>query len=610
MPWPELSRRRRQSFEEIERTDWDWIFTPLISKLLEARLADWVCLGHFVGSRSAAQRRWLYFLSDEASPRPARDLGSHMPTLRFQRLMLLLSANAECRELARRNLLLTTEILDELDRIALTQMEGWQAEQAGLAKPLLLTYQSIREQESARLAPYIRILDVSRLALSVRQERKTRFRPSKLVSAAIIRALGEASDNSIAPFLHCQRGTITESATRYFQSLSSSVDRVPRAQLESSDPVVGKLLAEWASSDSSAPRRLASYIGWLDDISPLPRQVLTIPAWLPAETVEATSGGLVVLLRRRASATDLLGIANSFRLGCANWVVARGVRKGLDLAESVADHEVRQILEGLSNLIREFDEFLYEGATVESIADGMQGTVKWNTGAWLRSCGALVPCRVLLQTGFWFLQTWNFQDSRFALPFRLQGEPGFRELVENCWRASLRIACVRGLAKRAPDSAEEFHALASELSLLDDAYHPPIVEEKASLPLALTSDDKKDARRIHSFALTRLLLNLCREQLEHAPQRRPRVKLFPLGEETWQLEWQSDETCDLQPSDRPQSLARIVKFFRSLDLQKRASTLGGKDLRRALMEAIHLESRIEETREETSYCLTAEFPWT
>jgi len=523
--------------------------------------------------------------------------------------MLLLSANAECRDSARRNLLLTTEILDELDRITLTQTDSEQGDQAGLARPLLLTYQPLRNEESERLAPFIRILDGSRLALSLRQERKQRFRPSEIVSAAVARALDESSGATIVPFLQCESAAIQESVTRYFQRLDSTVKKVRIDELESPDPVVGKLLAEWTSIHSTAPRRLANYIGWLDDISRLPRQVLTIPAWLPAETIEATSGGLVVLLRRRAGPADLLGIANAFRLGCANWVVARGVRRGLDIAESVADHEVRQILEGLSNLVREFDEFLSEGTAADGAADGKQGTVKWNADTWLRGHGALLPARDLLQTGFWFLQTWNFQDSQFVLPFRLQAEPGFQKLVELCWQASLRVACVRGLAKRAPENAEEFHALASELSSLDDAYRPPIVDETAALRLALLCEDVKDARRKRSFALTRLLLNLCREQLEHAPERRPRVSLSSLGEDTWQLKWRSDVTCESQPSTGQQNLARIVRFFRNLDLRKRASTLGGRELRRALMEAIHLDSQVEETLEENGYRLTAEFPW-
>lgn len=605
--WGKLQQRHSRKFEQISKTDWEWIFTPLVVALLGSGLADWVCLGHFVGSRSEARRRWLYFLSEKASFEHASQRASASSKLRFHRLVLLFSANAECRELAAANLLLTTEILEELDRITLTNPTMDSEYELGLAKPLLLTYQG-HASDAEKLHRHARVLDVSRLGRSLRHARRSRYRPSASGLVSIGKALVRHADNEILPFLTCEEGGIRAIAAAYFRSLNDTTGRMVQPRITSADPVVHRLLENWAANDPTALRKIANYLLWLDDISGRAHCVLTIPAWLPAESIEASSGGLVVLFRKQVSADDLLGIANAFRMGCANWVVARGVREGLDLAQSVADHELKQVLLGLWSLVCRFDDFLADGVSGSAPAADKQGTVQWNEGAWLKEYGGIVASRELMRTGLWFLRTWNFEDSRAALPFALNEEPRFADLLERCWRAMITIACVRALALEPPRTIAEFRMSSEEISRLEAAYRSPAVDDSDSLPLAFFSGVVGDRRHRNSYSLTRLLLNLSREQFQHATRHRPSVSLQHLDQGPWRLEWTWDAHSDLQPGERVNSAAASTSFLGRRERTERL-TLSGEDLRRALVQSIDPESRVEESHDKGGYSFRAEFLW-
>jgi hypothetical protein len=614
--WQMLQSRRHRSVDQAKPTEWEWIFTPLINALLGSGVAGWVCLGHFVGTREAADRRWLYFLSPNYSPRISGSRTS--PTSAFKRALVLFSVNAECRDLASSRLLLTTQMLDLLTPSLLEREGPTEARDKRIGLPLYLDFAKDNEGiHDGSACDFFRIVHVPHASRIVAQLRSPRKRMQKTLSrqflspiAKLLEEVDVRDPHAVLPFLTAAKSSLSEFAELYFERDLPSVFSGPELFGSSDELLLQQPLFRPGDPDR---QRFARYLRWIFDVSPRAKGVLTIPAWLPSRSAEAVSGGLIVLLHKRPSLASLIGITNAFRLGCANWAVARGVQEGEMVAQSAVTHETQQLLEGLSDLLRQPTELLEVQEGGIDVSYGKLGRLIWKPEAWPARDSAIIPFGSLFRTGLALLRTWVRADNPSALPFDADRVSNFGDLVHESWRAIVRFGIVRQLWKTNRTSLEDLTKISSSVGQWELAYLPPQVRLSGRRFDILFSIARREDETLvrRTYWMTRLLLSLSREHLQHCqPHVVAKVTLEPLDSGEWHLVW----TASLAGAEagRSQVTEPLPDFVFDPYSRSGTSRVRGRDARAWIVRSIDPAGKTSEpvpTDASDSYFFEATFRW-
>lgn len=416
--------------------------------------------------------------------------------------------------------------------------------------------------------------------------------------------------HAVLPFLTADESPLSAFAELYLGRDLPSFLCDPEL-FESSD----KLLLQQPLFRPGAPDRLrfARYLRWILDVSPRAKGVLTIPAWLPSQSAEAVSGGLVVLLHKRPSLAGLIAITNAFRLGCANWAVARGVQEGEMVAESAVTHETQQLVVGLSNLLRKPAELLEIQEGGLDVPNGKLGRLIWKPEAWPAKDSAIIPLGSLFRTGLALLMTWVQDDKPSSLPFDADRVSNFEDLVHESWRAVVRFGISRQLWKNRRTSLEDLRQLSSRATDWGLAYLPPKVNLSRRQFDILFSIEKEEEEKLvrRTYWMTRLLLSLSREHLQHCqPHVVAEVTLEPLDSGEWHLVW----TASLAGGEAGRSKVTepLPEFVFDPYSRSGTSQVRGRDARAWIVRSIDPAGRTTElvpTDASKLYSFEATFCW-
>lgn len=325
--WEELERVHDPSsrYSELQNPTTDWIYYPLIASLLQDRNASWACLGQFVGTGTGANRDWLYFFSKEISS----SFGRLLEAISFFSLNAALA-----RDKTAMHYLLTTELLETLAK------RSSDAQDSGL--PLVLDLAG--PTAPVRGEGSFHYLDARNIGPHMESRTRRRGIRTSLVREWLklqLRRSASEDRHEIAapvPYLHptaaAEFEALTSSARTYLKILTSSASEAHTAP-RNGDAGLKRHWADLFAADKPSCKRLRAYIGWILDIDPGARTILTIPAWAPGKGETSYSAAIIVCFRRHISDTVVRQILQTFTLGATPVALERGQIRGA-LAERAA----------------------------------------------------------------------------------------------------------------------------------------------------------------------------------------------------------------------------------------------------------------------------------
>lgn len=357
-----LQRLVNQASEKPRAGEWEWIFEPLIYKLL-AKHALWVCLGHFTGDRKNPKRRWLYFLSKDLSYNyslPGEENSKGLAS--FARALRHFSFNASYADLAEKTILVTSKLLElffpEGPHIDLSYPYGAPFETALQSEPI-----DWDSENDSRLRKRIFAVDWRDLyenAAKVKDRHDIlRVATDDSKIAELLKPPDSPDKASLIGF--CWKEPADDhaslsSAQAYAEALQNTFSQDFRLNSKHFDPSHDeKYFQKLLQEDPDAHHKIAQYVAWIQDIADESSQVITIPAWLPGEGSTGRSGSIIVCtqLGMELSAVDITGLIPAFRLGCVN-VPVEATRK---LSQKGALHHIPKIF---SSAIDELVKFQSE----------------------------------------------------------------------------------------------------------------------------------------------------------------------------------------------------------------------------------------------------------
>jgi hypothetical protein len=322
----------------LEYVEWEWIFEPLVYKLLHSHSLV-VCLGHFAGDRRNPERRWLYYFNKRLScPLKATFNKSNKSLTEsvtaFCRAFRQLSFNASHTQLATDCILLTTQLLEQLTpegpKIDSTYPYG------GPLSLLIKHGENPANQDAAtpwgRLtsdriltADWTSFFLQAATSTKDRQEILRRATSDEEIMEFVLNATtGSPSDQLplVDKFLwedDDSRNASLSRAEQYKEALEKAFQTPlqPRPSLEGSGQ---ENFQRFLIAHHGAERRIAQYVAWVQDISEEISQVVTVPAWLPGEGSSGRSGSIILFNQegKEIQHHELISFVNAFRLGCVN----------------------------------------------------------------------------------------------------------------------------------------------------------------------------------------------------------------------------------------------------------------------------------------------------
>lgn len=314
---PDDLRRRCGQAGLAPSDDSDSVFDPLVQTLFDSNFASWVCLGQFRGTGVTAERSWMYFLSN-----------AFRKESRLLEAVSLFSLNAELRkDFTSERFLLTTELLDTIAQAARNKDP-----RDDPGRPLLLDLGGVHRESPAAWAPHVvQFRSVSDPSAS--QLRRQVIR-APAIQGWLTNQLSDQSRGSgaLIPFLGPEHdkafSVLKDVSKRYLSQLTSDSGSLSGAEVSSLDKVLRDALPDLFRAGATLHQKLCAYVGWLLDIEPRTKSILTIPAWLPAGKSRNYSAALTVCFRRIVDNLTIQRIVGAFHQGVGPVVARSGEEEG------------------------------------------------------------------------------------------------------------------------------------------------------------------------------------------------------------------------------------------------------------------------------------------
>ena len=312
---------------------WAWVFAPLISKLL-SQWASWICLGYFIGDTKRAERRWLYFFSENLSYNYEAASSESARLSEFARAYRHISYFAKFPDLAGPAILLTSQIMERLT------VNAQHAGSSALTGSFLVAnfrtcnpFQSIWDSKhnEEQVARNVLAIDCQRLygeheklGLGLRHTILADAVSDADINQIMLQLRATFPElSSILDFISSERrqNRFSQASHRYTTQLhrdipSGEINTIEDAYLDP-DQEYRDLLRDLLRRDD-AQARLKRYVAWLHDVNPELGGIVTIPAWLPGVGNRGRSGAIIACVRPEISIplASMMEFAGAFRLGC------------------------------------------------------------------------------------------------------------------------------------------------------------------------------------------------------------------------------------------------------------------------------------------------------
>ncbi len=363
-----LRRRVENNNKERFAGEWEWIFEPLILKILSKR-ALWVCLGHFAGDRRDPRRDWFYFFS--------KDLSCNSSSL--TRALRVFSFNANYGELARNVILPSAQLLESLSPISTRVKPGYPYGALFVAslqsKPIdkgtadivvndrifAVDWQDLFEKAKEKDWREA-IKEDSRALFGKAIEKTERYdilRCGRVNDAEDIRRIKRSAASAKEMVSFCwekngEKDKFLEYAQIYSKALEGSFPKDLTLGDGHYDVRYREHFRTLFDKNPSFHRKIAQYVAWIQDVADKSSQLITIPAWLPGEGSTGRSGAIIVCMEHgyELLLDDLIGFSTAFRLGCVN--VALESAKGL--SRKGAHHYIPKLFTAAIDELLDFQE--------------------------------------------------------------------------------------------------------------------------------------------------------------------------------------------------------------------------------------------------------------
>jgi hypothetical protein len=506
-----------------DKREWEWIFEPLLWRLLESRLAAWVCVGHFTGFRDRAQRRWLYYLSEELS---ADTLSAGKDSIAFAQVLRALSFNAHFSRLAGENLLLTSTLLEEI-----TPKRTSREFPYGIPLALGFVPNAFKDDIGSSSPLEFWIADISGVATSLIPSRTNRI--AYLENAASDEDVANQVQNrKILPFLwrsEDDRYAQYSNIEKYVEHLIGDTKAITVPLFVDASEQFQK---EWdkyveihSAAPVTAPTRLKNYAGWIIDGYQYVNSILTIPGWLPVEGFRSRSGALIVCFRKSISFSTLIAVANAFRAGCSNWAVASGSLTGERTATSAPSHQVKHVVSAMGRWVGA-TESLFDISRASSeelnLSRGKAGRILLAKGdnALDNDDLGIILFPKLFRQAIAYIVNWFMVETPYDLPFYeddLQKLPqNLSDLALKCWESAFNSFIFEQIWKKSW-SLKTALALKSAMVRLRGLFpqSPVIVDGAEDWTLTWDVEQVGLEPVERSVSLSRLLIHLLRESIKH-----------------------------------------------------------------------------------------------